>query len=299
MPSHDALFDAGTWERALERYGAVTRLTASVYDRDRRLVCGPRPSTPLFAFFETHGFAPGILAECVQRSLTLPDGDPDVTITRSFGLAVVGTPLRLDGQIVGAAVAGYALVDFSQASAIESLAHHAGLPFRPLWQIATQVQPVPERRLTMQGQLLSLLGDTILTAHDRTRQVEDDVGHLEQRVEDRTVELATANRSLAAEVHQRAGAEERVRKLLSRLVVVREEERQRIARDIPDHMGQQLTALKLRLEVLQMLGPGSDGWSQQLGHTLMQGTLTVESAVDRGTVISVAVPVGRTRIRLP
>ena len=267
MGTDHAVFDADTWTRALERYGAVTRLTAWVYDRDHRLVCGPRPSTPLFRFFETHGFEPEILAGCVRQSLTPSPGQPDVTIARSFGLAVVGTPLRLDGRIIGAAVAGYALVDFCQASAIESLAHHARLPFRPLWQIATQAQPVPEQRLTMHGQLLSLLGDTILTAHDRTRQVEEMVGHLEQRVEERTEELASANRSLAAEVGEHAAAEERVRKLLSRLIVVREEERHRIARDIHDHMGQQLTALKLRLEVMERLGPDSAGWREQLGHT--------------------------------
>ena len=267
MGTADALFDAEVWERALDRYGAVTRLTAAVYDRDHRLVCGPRPSTPLYNFFETHAFTPAILADCVRQSLMAPGDQTGITIARSLGLAVVGTPLRLDGQIVGAAVAGYALVDFCQASAIESLAHHARLPFRQLWQIATQVQPLPEQRLTTHGQLLSLLGDTILTAHDRTRQVEDMVGHLEQRVQDRTLELATANESLAAEVRERAGAEERVRKLLARLVVVREEERHRIARDIHDHMGQQLTALKLRLEVLEMLDPASVDWTTQLGHT--------------------------------
>jgi signal transduction histidine kinase len=267
MGTDHALFDAETWERALERYGAVTRLTAWVYDSDHRLVCGPRPSSPLFHHFETHGFEPEILADSVRQILTPSPARPDVMIARSFGLAVVGTPLRLDGRIVGAAVAGYALVDFCQASAIESLAHHAHLPFRPLWQIATQVQPLPEQRLTMHAQLLSLLGDTILTAHDRTRQVEEMVGQLEQRVEERTVELATANRSLAAEVGERAAAEERVRKLLSRLIVVREEERHRIARNIHDHMGQQLTALKLRLEVMERLAPGSTGWREQLGHT--------------------------------
>ena len=41
-----------------------------------------------------------------------------------------------------------------------------------------------------------------------------------------------------------------MRKLLGRLVVVQEEERHRIARDIHDHLGQQMTALKLRLNVM-------------------------------------------------
>jgi signal transduction histidine kinase len=267
MGADDELFDVETWQRALEQYGAVTRLTGSVYDVQRRLVCGPRPSTALFGFFEAHGFEPDILQDCLHRSLASDGAQPDVVVARSFGLAVVGTPLRLDGHIVGAAIAGYALVDFCQASAIESFAHHARLPFRPLWHIATQIPPLPEHRLVMHGQLLSILGETILTAHHRTRQVQEMVGSLEERVYERTTELATANESLAAEVRERADAEERVRKLLARMVVVREEERHRIARDIHDHMGQQLTALKLRLEVLQTLPQASPGWAEQFGHT--------------------------------
>jgi signal transduction histidine kinase len=266
-PTDSRLFDAETWERALDQYGAVAQLTAALYDRHERLVCGPRPASPLFDFFQQHDYEPDILRDCVRQCLNPSGADPTVTVTRSFGFAVVGTALRLDNQIVGAAVVGYALIDFCQASAIESFAHHARLPFRQFWRTATQVQPVPEHRLRMHGQLLSILGDTILRAQDRTRLVEEMVAQLEMRVRDRTAQLATANESLAAEVEEHAGAEERARKLLSRLVVVREEERHRLARDVHDHMGQQMTALKLRLEVLQLLDARSANWAEQLEHT--------------------------------
>lgn len=267
MDTDDGLFDTGTWQRALDQYGAVTGLTTLVFDRDRRLVCGPRPPTPLFDLLGAHGFIPTTLADCIRDSLAPSAAHPDVTTAHSFGMAVVGASLRLHGHIVGAAVAGYALIDPCQASAMELLAQRAGLPFDQLWQIATQIQPITERRLTMHGQLLNILGETLLTARDRAHKVEEMMGQLEQRVQDRTEELATANRSLAAAVREHAGSEERVRKLLARLVVVREEERHRIALDIHDHMGQQLTALKLRLELLQVLAPGSAEWAEQLGYT--------------------------------
>lgn len=261
------LFDVETWQRALEQYGAVTGLTAAIYDSRRRLVLGPLPHTPLFDLLQSHGVEPGIVGDCIGQCLAASGPAPEVIVVRSYGMAVVGTTLRFAGEVVGAAVAGYALVDFCQASAIESLAHSVGIPFRPLWQAAIRVQPVPEQRLAMHGHLLNILCDTILREHHRTRQVQEIVASLEQRVDERTRELAAANRSLESEVRDRTEAEERIRKLLARLVVVREEERHRIARDIHDHLGQQLTALKLRLEVLPLLEAGSADFVEQLGYT--------------------------------
>ena len=80
---------------------------------------------------------------------------------------------------------------------------------------------------------------------------------LERRVAERTADLARANESLRAEVTERRLAEQARNDLLRRLVVVQEEERVRIARELHDQMGQQLTALKLGLESLD--GPLPEG----------------------------------------
>lgn len=86
---------------------------------------------------------------------------------------------------------------------------------------------------------------------------------LETRVADRTRELAGANESLQREVADRRAVEERVRLLLSRLLSVQEEERRRIARDLHDDLGQQMTALHLKLETLaQTLNVDSPSWQQ-------------------------------------
>lgn len=58
-------------------------------------------------------------------------------------------------------------------------------------------------------------------------------------------------RELTQEVAERTRAEQRVKALLERLVKVQEEERRRIARNLHDHLGQQMTALRLTIGALR------------------------------------------------
>lgn len=67
---------------------------------------------------------------------------------------------------------------------------------------------------------------------------------LEARVAERTA-------ALAAEVRERRAAENRSKALLGRVMSVQEEERRRIARDIHDQIGQQITALRMSLESIR------------------------------------------------
>ena len=172
------LFDVEVWRPALEKYGAVTHLSVTVYDRSGRVVCGPVPASPLSDAFEQNGYDPGILAECATRCLAQTATRPAVVIEAPSGLAVVGTSLALEGTIVGAAVAGYALVEFCRPATVERLSRQAGVPFRHLWAIVRRQQPVPERRLILQGELLQVLGDTLLRENLRMRQHEDAVAEL-------------------------------------------------------------------------------------------------------------------------
>ncbi len=81
---------------------------------------------------------------------------------------------------------------------------------------------------------------------------------LEQRVEERTAELLTANmlmKKMLDESKRAAeritGSRERLRNLSGRLQSVLEDERTRIAREIHDELGQALTALKLDLSFIR------------------------------------------------
>lgn len=80
---------------------------------------------------------------------------------------------------------------------------------------------------------------------------------LEFRVQERTLELAAANNALQMQIIERWEAEESRVKALQRLVTAQEDERRRLARDLHDQLGQQLTALRLKLEVLKKMCGGS------------------------------------------
>lgn len=169
-PSSEVLFNSDLWEKALEKFGGAAHMTLKLYDTELRAIGVPIHPTPLFQLFDETGYDPGIFVECVRRCLVQTQNRPAVIVSEFHGLAVVGTSLSLEGKVVGAAVGGYVLADFSQVSEIQSLACQAGIEFEPLWEVARQQQPVPQNRLITQGELLQVLGDALLRENLRTRQ---------------------------------------------------------------------------------------------------------------------------------
>lgn len=75
---------------------------------------------------------------------------------------------------------------------------------------------------------------------------------LEERVQERTVQLDEANRNLRQQVGRQQQAERARQELQRRLVVAQERERSRISLELHDEVGQQLTALMLALKALEV-----------------------------------------------
>src|SRR5215213_1320989 len=84
-------------------------------------------------------------------------------------------------------------------------------------------------------------------AEEELRRVNDE---LEVRVRERTFELAKVNESLRDEISERIQTENARVRLLRQIVRAQEDERRRIARDIHDQVGQQMTALRLNLAAI-------------------------------------------------
>jgi len=85
-------------------------------------------------------------------------------------------------------------------------------------------------------------------AQEALRRAHDE---LEDQVRARTADLVRANESLRAEIDRRQRIEHQRAQLFTRLVLAQEDERRRIARELHDQLGQQMTALRLTLEALK------------------------------------------------
>ena len=114
-------------------------------------------------------------------------------------------------------------------------------------RVAAVYQDITNRKNADEARARSeaALGDS----EEQLRRAHDE---LETRVQKRTAELAHANAALEDELRERRAAEQQITALLVQLVTLQEEERRRFARDVHDQLGQQMTALRMNLETLQM-----------------------------------------------
>ena len=97
-----------------------------------------------------------------------------------------------------------------------------------------------------------------LTSRKRSEEeLEQSRAELERRVLERTNALAYSNSALERELEERRRAEDRVRGLMGRLISIQEDERRSIARDLHDHLGQQLAGIALKVEALGQTSHGA------------------------------------------
>src|SRR4051812_39074559 len=102
--ANQALFNSDVWQLPLEKYAISAHLTVKLFCTEQEVVVGPVHSTPLFQLFAENGYDPGLFAECARRCLTPGKELPPFLVSEFYGLSVIGTPLVLEGEIVGAAV---------------------------------------------------------------------------------------------------------------------------------------------------------------------------------------------------
>lgn len=120
----------------------------------------------------------------------------------------------------------------------------------------------------LERQVVEILARTAALAIER-KQSEEALRRsheeLEARVQERTGDLQKANEALQTEILERRQAEEARIEVLHQLVNAQEDERRRIARDLHDQLGQQLTVLRLSLDILKRRCADDNRMSEQIG----------------------------------
>ncbi len=144
-----------------------------------------------------------------------------------------------------------------------------GLPAGVVLQVTDSTETAQFRRQAAamnEALLLSSVRqhELVEAAESLNARLRDARDRLEERVAERTAELATTNASLTAEIGMREAAEADRWDLLRRLGTAQEDERRRISRELHDQMGQLLTALGLGLKVLEDATPDPSPGRPQL-----------------------------------
>lgn len=103
--------------------------------------------------------------------------------------------------------------------------------------------------------------------------------NLEIKVQERTNDLSESNKSLRSEVIERKDSERLRVTLLRKIIKAQEDERKRIAREIHDHIGQQMTGLQLKLQYLEEQYKKDSKFTNQIAE-LKSITKQIDSDVD-------------------
>jgi signal transduction histidine kinase/ActR/RegA family two-component response regulator len=176
----EQLLQADTWTEALDKYGAVTRLTTVIYNPALERVLGPVHATPFFT--AASGPDHPLFIECARRCVE-DDARPLSTIERC-GIGAIGCRLTMDGELAGVVVAAYAAIAFPAEMAVRRFAGEGHVPFAPIWHAVRRAMPLTKARLAICSELLHVLAESLLNENVR-------MGELRRAVE----RLADANRA--------------------------------------------------------------------------------------------------------
>lgn len=158
---------------------------------------------------------------------------------------------------------GRPLMDITSKIKCETLGEDIESVLRTLQTIEREVSTADNRfmmRLSPYRTLDDKIDGLVMTLIDVTERARAEEmvrragEQLETKVEERTKELATANVALKNEIQERRASEDARLALLRQLVTAQEDERRRLARDLHDQLGQQLTSLRLKIDSMKATG---------------------------------------------
>jgi signal transduction histidine kinase/ActR/RegA family two-component response regulator len=290
-PKNDGLFSPELWGEPLEKFAGAAHLTVKLFDAQAHSVFGPVHPTPLFELFEDHGYDPGTFIECARRCLASPSERPQVAVLEYHGLAVVGAPLVLEDRVVGAAVGGYVFATFSLVAQIQRIARQGNITFHRLWGIARKQRPVGLQQLQVHGELLQVLGESLLLENCRTRQYEEAAASVRASESQLRTFAQQLEQLVAERTDELMGSQERLRALATELNLTEQRERTRIAAELHDHLQQMLVLGKIKLSQGKRLTDLAPGFADVLRQA--DNVLTDALAYTRTLVADLSPPVLR------
>jgi signal transduction histidine kinase len=235
----DELLDPLSWQEELERFARATHLAVLLTDTQGRALgdCfNPQPTWSMLRHEKplTSGECPFCIQafqngyNCIKRAL---ETRTTVTTSDSAGLVHMAVPLFLFEQPLGALVAGQVFDHYANHLQLHKLAEKLHLSSDRVWLSARTEFPIRKETLQIYGKLLESLGNAFI--HARYQAITDGE-HLNEILEQTREEL---------------------RGVTGRLVSAQEDERERLARDLHDGIGQSVVLLQFDLHALQQALP--------------------------------------------
>jgi signal transduction histidine kinase len=230
------LLEPAIWQEGLRKYARTTKLAVALVDAEGRLLgecINPRPTwsllhAPKLAAGGRCPFSLAPLRPCTCVVDALANGGSSMARDRT-GLVHFALPLVLGEQRLGALVAGQVFDRYPEQLPLEQAAKKLGLSQGKVWELARREHPIKRATLQIYVDLLATLGQTFLWTRYHTILEADRLAEMTR--------LRDAQRA----------------RLLEQVLSAREEEQQRIGRDLHDGIGQSLTALLVGLRTVEDL----------------------------------------------
>jgi signal transduction histidine kinase len=242
-----ALLNPRVWVPTLSTFAAATNLAVLLTDTEGRALGDCLNPRPTWSMLQAGSQArhncpfcvlPSLNGRCVSSAL---EAAKAVTTSAPSGLVHVAIPLFLFNQPMGALITGQVFDRYPDSLLIHNVARKLNLSSEKLWECARSECPMRKETLLTYARLLENLGNAFLQAQY-------------QRLTD--AELA-AEKAKQTEMTDRILDETRqeLMRITSQLVSAQEEERESLARELHDGIGQDVIAIQFDVHILQKAIP--------------------------------------------